>query len=277
MKHAFFLFAILFSSSLYSQYGQEAYFLPHNGNTLKLHQKNDFHIASGYLQTSFFGNSSIVVTKKIQLGYSPFKNVDIAIHHSRMKLLDRNNYSTKRNNNHLTGIDIGGYHSFKFHLRRPKKREILSNIKYKRILFDLYGGYSNGQHTNYFHEVQNDILKVRGISEINVHKLYLQGGIHYLGRITHMSLFLKQGKLFYYDGKIEGKTSSYSYETMQSIFNSTPISFIDVTYKLELNFKDFGFFIEITGDIRHRRIFSQINVIGHIGISANFNKRYQKH
>ena len=234
------------------------YFLPHEGNALKLKEKNDLSISGGYAtyQTTTFENPSLVAfpfpapglnstnpnfdskTQKMsfQAAYSPRKHLGLFGVHARSRKFSP---ETDYHNSHLTGGGIGTYYYYRGFQRPPEKVNPNKEPKPTNVLFDIYAGYTFGK-------IENQYVFTEGNSAMNFQKFYLQGGVHWIGRQVSLSYMMKVGKANFTNGIINGKAHLDSDPAIFALINKKNFTFIEPTFKVDVTFKGIGFFTQLT-------------------------------
>ena len=267
-----FLFLILFCSC-----GSvpQSYFIPHEGNTAKLKEKDDLKVSAGFLTNTSFRNSflsSAITSKKsrssFQVAYSPLKYLGVFGVHSRLKMVD-NKFLNLYHKSHITGGGVGTYYYFKFQQRPAKKLKEGRPVKFTKILFDLYGGYTFGK-------LQNQYYIPDGITSMEFQKFYLQSGMHWEGSNWGFSYVQKFGMVNYLGGVIDGKPDNYSDFAIQAILNKNNLFFTEASFRLDAKAKGVGIYAQLsTGNIREFTNRSIPNPITHFGIIFDIQEIHQ--
>lgn len=249
---------IFFSITAFSQ-SPYIYDLPATAHCLKLKEKGDLSLAMGTSfqnsDSNFLGEANDgrprqlyfykhrINTSNFQLGYSLLPHLSISLFHDRAKTSNNNENTNLLNTifhtSHLTGIGIGTYHSFKLG-RKSESTEENQSTKNRSVLIDLHGGYSRGQIENQY------FIYDAGNVSLNVQKVYLQSGIHFIGKHLDFSYMLKLGQINYLNGVINGKIDLADFQTIASVTNVKQFMLWENTLKAEVKFKKFGLFSQAT-------------------------------
>ena len=280
-----FITIVLFAScgSINSTNIPQNYFLPQEGNALKVKEKNDLSVSGGYsfftrttFDNPFFtpGAGPVVFPSpglnssnpnyesktrrgSFQAAYSPFKHLGLFGHHSFSKSSDADNTFHK---SHLTGGGIGTYYYHNGFQRPPKRLKPGQEPKPTNVLFDLYAGYSLGA-------INNRYVFTTGNTSMNFQKYYLQGGAHWIGRQVSLSFTLKAGKVNYYNGIINGKTHLDSDGPVFSILEINNLLFVEPSFKVDVTFRGIGVFGQMTfASIPDFNFTGIDNPIAHLGL-----------
>jgi len=262
-----FLFLISFCSC--NSYPQ-SYFIPHEGNVAKLKEKNELVVSAGSLSNISYGNAfgtpgfsrDILVNKKTRssfhAAYSPLKHLGVFGVHSQLRMVD-NEFSNLLHDSHITGGGVGTYYHLKFFQRPPHKLKEGRPIKYSKILFDLYGGYTFGK-------LQNQYYIPDGKTSMNFQKFYLQGGVHWEGTHWGFSYVQKVGKVNYLNGVIDGQPNNFNDPAIQAILNKNNLVFTEATFRVDAKAKGVGVYAQLsTGNIEDFLNRSIPNPITHLG------------
>lgn len=234
----------------------QSYFVPHEGNVAKLKEKNDLKVSASYLSNNSYANtfgsssfgsfetSSEKSRASFQVAYSPIKHLGVFGVHSRLKMVDINFPENVFHKSHITGGGVGSYYYFTFEQRPARKVLEGKKVKYTKILFDLYGGYTFGK-------LENQYYQPEAFTQMNFQKFYLQGGAHWEGSNWGFSYVQKFGAVNYLNGVIKGQPNSYNDGAIQSILNKNNLFFTEATFKLDVQVKGVGLYTQITtGNIR---------------------------
>jgi len=254
-----FLFIFLFKISLS---GQTYFSIPHHGNSLKLQNKKDLHLSFGGMieQYGEIDNQN----HQIQLGYAPLEFVGVSIFHAQTKNWNERDLKSIIHNNQQTGVEIGVFHKKNFNYKlnwRNSKR----SLKRRGVLSSFYIGYANGKLRNNYFQVEEQQEYLADSVEMNLHKYYIQTGIHWMGRTFEFSGFVKAGKVNFYKGVIDGRTFGNDFSDIRNILDNNVFTFFDYTFKSEFNFNYFGIYGQITS--HHIKSFDRSPIIiGDIGL-----------
>ena len=225
------------------------------GSSLKLSEAKQLNLSYGlYNRESIFDGFPYdhypTTNSNLQISYSPKKHLGISLHHSR------NNFPSDEwwpppnkyfiHSAHQTGFDIGGYYDLKFQLRRPKKRLPPNLARYNKLLFDFYSGFSLGQYKN--QEVAENSLPILNYRLLTIHsrKIYLQSGLHWIGRFVHLSGMLRLGQVKYNKASLSGNAQRWEFDLLSDILAKQKSRFFGYSAKIELNFKGIGIYGETT-------------------------------
>ena len=149
-----------------------SYYAPNAGDNLKLSEAKDLKIsASGATngELDVYGNN--LKHRNFKIGYSPINHLGIIGSHFQIESIESN---TKYGNGQLTYFGIGSY----YFLKKRNTTNKITKSKYgvkPGVLFDIYGGYGKGNVLNVYSE--------GGSSDLSFRKYFLQGGIHWNGKI----------------------------------------------------------------------------------------------
>lgn len=261
----------------------QSLFLPHEGNTLKLKEKDDFLVSGGFFNNTTTYNSFTFPTTpfpsptnnsiryrknslSLQAAYSPIKHLGVFGSHSRYKASDADFNSTVYHKSHLTGIGAGTYYFFQFYQRPPDKVLPGRKIKYTRVLFDLYGGYTLGKLRNWYFLPEAD-------NKMNFQKFYIQGGIHWEGTYWKFSYTHKVGRTNFFNGIINGKFADENESALQAIINKNNLLFQEPSVRLEGEVNGFGIYGQLTGgNITEFRSNSIPNPLIHLGVVVDIQQ-----
>lgn len=253
---------LLFSSCSTRYDNPHNYFIPHEGNGLKLTQKDDL-VASGsvgvnsfsynyYNQTTFdFANFTVEqLSSNFQVAYSPIKHLGVFGSHSRLRMRDENNASNVFHKSHLTSVGVGTYYGAKF-LQRPLDKILPGRKeKFDEVVLDLYGGYSIGKlENNFFTAVGND--------EFNIHKLYFQIGLHWEVGNFGLSYMHKRGLGTYPSGTVNGEASFEQFFKIQTILEDNQVNFTENAFQIDYKREYLGLYAQLMN--------SKVNQFGFAG------------
>jgi len=268
------LFLSIFVIVLFSSCGdssRNAFFVQHEANTLKLKKEKDLIVTGGLLTSnsvSFFSELDQVRHDRVgvQAAYSPIKYLGVFGTHSRLRILNPNRISEVFHKSHVTGGGVGSYYFFKFHQRPPHKVLPGRPVKYTRILFDLYGGYTYGKLDNIYFLPPAD-------ARMNYQKFYLQGGIHWEGTYWTLSYVHKLGRTNFFNGVINGQTSSRDDLALQAILNQNNLFFQEGTIRLEAKNNGIGIYGQSTfANIQEFGFQSIPDAFVHFGLVVNLSE-----
>ena len=259
---------VLFSSC---ESTQHAFFVQHEANTLKLKKEKDIIVTGGALTSnnvSYLGSNENATRHRrfgIQAAYSPIKHLGIFGVHSRLKLSDPNSPSITYHKSHVTGGGVGTYYYFKFHQRPAHKVLPGRAIKYTKILFDLYGGYTYGK-------LENEYFFPPADAVMNYQKFYLQGGIHWEGTFWSFSYVHKWGRTNFLNGVINGQTDRRDDAALLAILNKNNLFFQEGSLRMEVKNHGLGLYGQLTAaGIQDFNFRSIPNSIVHFGVVVNIN------
>jgi len=248
-----FLLILIFISVNLVASGQQRFFQSHMSSGLELTAAKDFnfslgkfHNRIGYFNENFpYYNLNGRDFSNLQIAYSPANHLGVSFHYSKIKFKSEIYapfYRIFQNTNRHLGLDIGGYHSIKFQLRRKKKRRPPNRAKYKKILFDLYSGFALGRLKNFD---TTTAIAPYGSLQLHSQKLYLQGGIHWIGEVIHLSGRLRGGGINYRNAKVDGQIDQLTFEKITTLLDKSNSKFWGFSLKLEFNYKGIGVYGEM--------------------------------
>jgi len=242
--------------------GQSSFYLPHSGNSLKLDEKNDLHLAGSAFEDN--NQEETIYSKDFQIAYSPMNNLGIGIHHSQYKIADNNEFGDLHKSK-LSGITVGSYILFNFKPYKVVDQEDLS--KYKKILLDAYAGFSSGRIENYYLN-----LGKAGDTNIKFQKYYAQLGAHWIGNFFKYSILAKGGKVHFFDGVLNGPVSDGDGVRYRTIKDNRTFNFLDLSFKIEMGLKGIGVFVETTQEMSIDKPFGNNFLVVNIGGSLNIEE-----
>ena len=221
----------------------QSYFIPHEGNTLRLQEKKELKVSSGLMVNN---HSHVIVnpvtflsqtikskqaSTSFQLAYSPIKHLGVFGMHSRIRLKAPENATINFHKSQLTAGGVGTYFSYRAKQRPASKIKLNSTQKYNNFIIDLYGGYAFGSLENHYNNPT-------GNTKMDFRKYYLQGGIHWeAGRWTS-ALVYKIGNAYFNNGIISGQPNNLNDAPIQAVLNHDRLFFNEFTFKLDYNIKD---------------------------------------
>lgn len=279
----FLLGVLFFMINNPASFGQMITSFQHMGSSLKLSEAKEMNFSMGRFRnynSQFDGGFFSVnfpdeerISSNFQLSYSPINHLAISIHHSRQtqkSIYSSGIFSPTQvliNNGNQTGFDIGGYYAFKFQLRESKKRKSSTKAKYKKILFDIYSGYTFGSiKSSEIEDASVGFLQNSGSITINPQKIYIQSGIHYIGNYIQLSGIVRTGKRSYNKATLNGEVDRLIFEQINNVLETRTYTFLEYSTKIELNYAGLGVYGEMTNnfgaDLREEDfpILSTINV-----------------
>lgn len=259
--------------------GQTYFVIPHHGNSLKLQHKNDLHLSFGGMIIQ--DGVSDKRNQQIQLGYAPLEFLGVGIFHSQIKNWKERGLEPIIHNSQQTGIEIGVFHKKKFKYNLNSKYSIRS-LKRRGILSSFYIGYTNGKLLNNYFDRNLSQEYLDATVEMNVHKFYIQSGIHWMGKLFEFSGFAKAGKVNFYKGVIDGRTHGTEFgnfgndfSDISKITENNIFTFLDYTFKSEFNFEYFGIYGQVTSS--HIKSLNRSPIIkGDIGLVFYLEKIIRK-
>ena len=210
----------------------------------------------------------------LQVMYSPIKHLGISFHQTRSGFSSIGNFFNPRifdYNSHQTGFDIGGYTASHYKSNRLRKKTGLNSKPNRTILFDCYAGFLIGQLRR--EDVTANILPFGPIT-LHSRKVYLQGGVHSIAPLMHVSIMLRTGKINYYKATLNGQIDQIEFEKIDNLLRKQTFSFYGFSIKAEFHYKSVGFYLESVQDYfdiyedRYDNISSNVN----IGVSFNINQ-----
>ena len=267
----FFGIIVIVLLSSCSNTARNAFFVQHEGNTLKLKKEKDLIVTGGVLNTrgfTFLSDDDILVKNNrfaFQAAYSPIKYLGVFGLHSRLKIADANSPSVTYHKSHITGGGVGSYFFFEFFQRPPHKVLPGRPVKKTKILLDLYGGYTYGLlDNNYFFPPAD--------ATMNFQKFYLQGGIHWESSYWSFSYVHKWGRTNFLNGIINGQIDRRDDPALLAIVNQNNLFFQEATIRAEIKHNGFGLYTQFSfGDIIDSGFSSIPDSYIHCGVVVNIN------
>lgn len=246
------------------------YYVPNEGATLALKEKNDLQLAGGIGLTPFINPGA---SGSVQVGYSPIKNLGIQSSYFSVSF-DGNLFDTLSNGKVTQWSNaIGAYHS----INLDKDKEVESNysrMKANRyLLLDAYIGYDVGRTVNKYSR--------SGISRLNFNKRYIQLGTHFYGRFLDFGITFRTGILDYTRAKIRGNVSDQGLSEIDAVVANDAYRYgeLGLRYSINLDFgKVYGtltrFYASYPVTVNFRRFVFQAGYV--VNLNTLFKKRKSK-
>lgn len=243
MKTTYFqAFLLLYFSFLLSSC-THYYYAPDEGHLMSLNEKGDVKISGGVSETNDDEDNNF----NLQAGYSPINHLGLqASHFSLKRTGGKSNVIVPRGNGYITSGAIGTYYFFennkirKVARRKDKKQLIPDYLKMKKgVLLDLYAGYGKGEVFNTYSN--------GAYTQFNFQKSYIQGGIHWQGKLIGISYVFKAVKLDYQNGIVLKELEPDDLEAIQSLSAHNPFSFVEHSFRIHFGLRQGRFYLSSTG------------------------------
>ena len=237
------------------------YYAPEDGNLLALNEKGDLKASAAIGGTPSDTRNSMF---SFQAGYSPLKNFAIQASYS-----DLNNfYERKRIGSiYMVSGAVGMYYFEDFKRLNESTPDHLSR---QGILFDVYVGYGVGEvYNSYFGG---------GRSNFYFNKTYVQGGIHWQGKLIGISFATRFVSVDFDRGILSGNIDTPQWNAIELIQSNNPFFMVETSSRIHIGTKKIKFFFSQATvfpqlfDYRIDYLFKSFQ----IGLMADFDAIFEK-
>lgn len=249
------------------------YYAPDEGYLLSLGEKGDIKISAA---TGSAGESNGDLekdnTSSFQAGYSPIKNLGIQGSIFSLKRVGESDDGVKpRGHGFIASGAIGGYFFIINERQKLLQEEFADPLKMRKgVLLDLYAGYGQGKAHNYYANGSN--------SHFDFQKSFIQGGIHWQGKMTGISYVFKVVRLDYQTGIVNKEIEQEDLVAIQGISQNNPFSLIEHSFRFHVGLKKIRFFLSTTL-IPYSKEVDKLDYIGssgHIGLILELDEIFRK-
>lgn len=263
MKNLNFIAALSLGFFLLLSSCSHYYYAPNEGSVLALNEQHDLKVSYGNGNSS--ENSS---SESLMLGYSPLPF--LGLQGSYFGVNVPVNDEGASGSGHILNGAIGGYYFFPLEKNYDGKERIPNVIGLDRgFLLDLYFGYAEGSVENYY-DITNS-------SQFNFSKKFIQGGVHFQGRVIGFDCVIKGGNLDYNNGVVNGRLTEEHLEEIQSIQRNDTYDFMEATFRVHFGIKHARlFFSSTTFDSSKLNNVKFIKNTNHFGIIIEIDELFRK-